>query len=66
MEVDRSAKGGGSSKQTYCKNTVTFSFRAIHLDIVIAPLFDKLDGERSLHDPCQDGVEDEYELLGGK
>jgi hypothetical protein len=47
---------------TYCKDAVAFSIFTIHLNVIIAPFFEKVDHKTSLYKPRKHGVQCEYHL----
>ena len=61
----RKGRPEARTNRTYREYTVTLAFFAIHLDVVVAPFLDFAYGERCLHEPCQKGIEYEYDLNRG-
>jgi len=59
MKVGRQTRRKG----TYCQDAVAFPILTVHLYVVIAPLLDELDHESCLHEPCEHGVQCEYQLI---
>jgi len=47
---------------TYRKNTITLVTIAVHLDVVVTPLFDLFYGKVALHGPCKHRIQQEYQL----
>ena len=55
-------QGEGKANTVHRQHPIALVAGTVHLDIVVAPLLDKLDCHGGLHKPCEHRIEQEYHL----